>query len=88
MALSRGPDKKCLALGSILRCPYPVTEGATRHVLYCCHREYQVGVYIILHEFIHLHHVILLKALLCSYGVIVVDAESFRSTFYGRDAYI
>ena len=59
-------------------------------------------VYIILHEFIPLHHVILLKALLCSYelntldagrsrsmcGVIVVDAESFRSACCGRDAYI
>ena len=56
----------------------------------------------ILHEFIPLHHVILLNALLCSYehntldarvswsmcGVIVVDAESFRSTCCGRDAYI
>ena len=59
-------------------------------------------VYIILHEFIPLHHVILPNALLCSYelntldagmswlmcGVIVVDAESFRSTCHGRDAYI
>ena len=57
--------------------------------------------YIILLEFIPLHHVILLNALLCSYelntldagrsrsmcGVIVVDAESFRSTCLGRDAY-
>ena len=30
--------EKCLALGSILRCPLPVTAGAARHVLYCCHR--------------------------------------------------
>ena len=51
-------------------------------------------VYIILLEFIPLHHVIFLNALLYSYelntvdtgrspsmcGVIVVDAESFRST--------
>ena len=54
--------------------------------------------YIILLEFIPLHHVILPNALLCSYelntldacmcGVIVVDAESFRSTCRGRDAYI
>ena len=58
--------------------------------------------YIILHVFIPLHHVILLKALLCSYelntldagrsqsmcGVIVVDAGRSRSTCYGRDAYI
>jgi hypothetical protein len=49
-----------------------------------------------------LHHVILLIALLCSYklntldvgrsrsmcGVIVVDAESFRSTWHGCDAYM
>src|SRR3989337_4070496 len=60
------------------------------------------GVYIILLEFIPLHHVILLNALLCSYelntldagrsrlmcGVIVVDAELFWSTCHGRDAYI
>ena len=59
-------------------------------------------VYIIWLEFIPLHHVILLNVLLCSYelntldagrsrsmcGVIVVDAESFRSTCCGRDAYI
>ena len=52
------------------------------------------GVYIILLEFIPLHHVILLNALLCSYelntldagmsrsmcGVIVVDAGMSRST--------
>ena len=58
--------------------------------------------YIILLEFIPLHHVILLNALLCSYelntldagrsrsmcGVIVVDAGRSRSTCYGRDAYI
>ena len=59
-------------------------------------------VFIILLELIPLHHVILLKALLCSYelntldagrsrsmcGVIVVDAGRSRSTCYGRDAYI
>ena len=27
--------EKCLALGSILMCPFPVTAGAERHVLYC-----------------------------------------------------
>ena len=32
------------------------------------------GVYIILHEFIPLHHVILLKALLCSYELNTLDA--------------
>ena len=60
------------------------------------------GVYIILHEFIPLHHVIFLNALLCSYelnsldagrsrsmcGVIVVDAGRSRSTCCGRDVYI
>ena len=30
--------EKCLALASILRCPFPVTAVAARHVLYCCHR--------------------------------------------------
>ena len=59
-------------------------------------------VYIILHEFIPLHHVIFLNALLCSYelntldagrsrlmcGVIVVDAGRSRSTCHRRDAYI
>ena len=79
-----------------------MTVVAARHVLYCCHRGYQDGIYFILHEFIPLHHVILLNALLCSYelnnldagrsrsmcGVIVVDAESFQSTCHGRDAYI
>ena len=59
-------------------------------------------VYIILHEFIPLHHVIFLNVLLCSYelntldaggsqsmcGVRVVDAGRSRSTCLGRDAYI
>ena len=53
-------------------------------------------------EFIPLHHVILLNALLCSYelntleagmsrsmcGVIVVDAGRSRSTNLGRHAYV
>ena len=79
-----------------------MTAGATRHVLYCCHRGSTDGVYIILLEFIPLHHVILPNVLLCSYelntldagrsrsmcGVIEVDAESLRSTCHGRDAYI
>ena len=68
--------------------------GVARHVLYCFHQGLKDGVFIILLEFIPLHHVILLKALLFSlelntldagrsrsmYGVIVVDAESFWST--------
>ena len=48
----------------------------------------QYGVYIILHEFIPLHHVILLNALLCSYELNTLDAGRSRSTCYGRDAYI
>src|SRR4051812_48760951 len=65
-------------------------------------KDKKMGVYIILLEFIPLHHVILLKVLLCSYGintldagrsqsmcqVIVVDASRSRSTCHGRDAYI
>ena len=30
--------EKCLALGSILRCPFQVTVGVARHILYCCHQ--------------------------------------------------
>ena len=82
--------EKCLALGSILRCPFPVTVGAPWHVLYCWHRGLKDGVYIILLELIPLHHVIILNALLHSlwHGVIVADAESFRSIWHGRDSYI
>ena len=68
--------------------------GEARHVLYCCHHGLKDGIFIIFLEFIPLHHVILLKALLCSYELntldagrswsmcraIVVDAESFRCT--------
>ena len=65
-------------------------------------KDKKYGVYMILLESIPLHHVILPNALLCSYelntldagksrsmcGVIVVDAESFRSTYHGRDDYV
>ena len=37
------------------------------------------GVYIILHEFIPLHHVILLNVLLCSYELNTLDAGRSRS---------
>ena len=94
--------EKCLALGSILRCPFPVTVGAARHVLYCCHRGQQDGVFIILHEFIPLHHVIFLNALTCSYELNTLDAwwipvdvwsnssrwRIVRSTWHRRDAYM
>ena len=46
------------------------------------------GVYIILFEFIPLHHVILPNALLCSYELNTLDAGRSRSTCCGRDAYI
>src|SRR5215216_1406689 len=48
--------------------------GVARHVLYCCHRGYKDGVYIILLEFIPLYHVILPKALLRSYELNTLDA--------------
>ena len=66
--------EKCLALGSILRCPFPVTAGAARHILYCRHRGYKDGVYIILLEFIPLHHVNLPNTLHCSYELNTLDA--------------
>ena len=53
------------------------------------------------YEIVHLHHVILLKALLCSFGLNTLDAcwiavdvwsnssrcRKYRSTCFGRDAY-
>ena len=89
-------------MGSILRCPHPLKEGVVRHVFVLLPLRVKDGVCIILLEFIPLHNAILLKALLYSLelntldagrshsmcGVIVVDAESFRSTCCGRDAYI
>ena len=36
--------EKCLALGSILRCPFPVTVGAARHVLYCAIEDKKMGL--------------------------------------------
>ena len=48
--------------------------GVARHVLYCCHQGKKDGVFIILLEFIPLHHVILLKALLRSYELNTLDA--------------
>ena len=37
-------------------------------------KDKKMGFYIIFHEFIPLHHVILLKALLCSYELNTLDA--------------
>ena len=60
-------------MGSILRCPNPVTVGETTRIVLLPSRI-KNGVYIILHEFIPLHHVILLKALLRSYELNTLDA--------------
>ena len=64
---------KCLALGSILRCSILVTVGETTPIVLLPSRI-KNGVYIILHEFIPLHHVILLNALLYSYELNNLDA--------------
>ena len=65
--------EKCLALGSILRCSIPVTAGETSHIVLLPSRI-KDGVYIILLEFIPLHHVILPNVLLCSYELSTLDA--------------
>ena len=62
-----------LSLGSILRCSIPVTVGETTRIVLLPSRIKR-WVYIILHEFIPLHHVILLKALLCSLELNTLDA--------------
>ena len=61
-------------MGSIVRCSFPVTEGAARHVLIIAIKDNKDGVCIILLEFVPLHHDILLKALLCSYELNTQDA--------------
>ena len=91
-----------LSFGFDLAVSFPSDRRGSkaRIVLFPSRKKY--GVYIILLEFIPLHHVILLKALLCSYelntldagrsrsmcGVIVVDAGRSWSTCYGHDSYI
>ena len=89
-------------MGSISRCPHPVTVGVARHVFVLLPLRIKIWSFTILIGSIPLHHVILLKALLCSYelntldasrsrsmcGVIVVDAGRSRCTCHGRDAYI
>ena len=91
-----------LSFGFNLAVSFPSdSRGSKAHIVLLPSRIKRWVLYILL-EFIPLHHVILLKALLCSYelntqdagrsrsmcGVIVVDAGRSRSTCYGRDAYI
>ena len=91
-----------LSFGFNLAVSFPSDSRGSKARIVLLPSRIKDGVYIILHEFIPLHHVILLKALLCSYelntldagkswsmcGVIVVDAGRSRSTCCGRDAYI
>ena len=56
-----------------MRCTFPVTVGETTRILLLPSRI-KDGVYIILLEFIPLHHVILPNALLCSYELNTLDA--------------
>ena len=60
-------------MGSILRCSIPVTERETTRIV-LLPLSIKDGVYIILLEFIPLHHVILPNALLRSYELNTLDA--------------
>ena len=91
-----------LSFGFNLAVSFPSDSRGSKARIVLLPSRIKDGVYIILLEFIPLHHVIFLNALLCSYevntlaagrswsmcGVIVVDAKSFRSTCHGRDSYI
>ena len=91
-----------LSFGFNLAVSFPSDRRGSKARIVLLPSRIKNGVYIILLEFIPLHHVILLNVLLCSYelktldagrsrsmcGVIVVDAESFRSTCRRCDAYI
>ena len=91
-----------LSFGFNLAVSFPSDSRGSKARIVLLPSRIKDGVYIILHEFIPLHDVILLNVLLCSYelntldacrsrsmcGVIVVDAELFRSTCRGRDSYI
>ena len=91
-----------LSFGVNLAVSFPSDSRGSKARIVLLPSRIKRWVYIILLEFIPLHHVILLNALLCSYGlntldagrsrsmcgVIVVDAGRSRSTCHGRDAYI
>jgi hypothetical protein len=61
-------------MGSILRCPHPVTVGVARHVFVLLPLRIKRWGFTILIGSIPLHHVILLKALLYSYELNTLDA--------------
>ena len=91
-----------LSFGFNLAVSFPNDSRGSKARIVLLPSRIKILGFIILHEFIPLHHVIFLNALLCSYelntldarrsrsmcGVIVVDAGRSRSTCCGRDAYI
>ena len=93
--------EKCLVLGSYRAVTSPSNRrGSEARLMLLTSRVKRWGFH---HwfEIIPLHHVILLKALLCSYGLNTLDAcwiavdvwsnssrcRKYRSTCFGRDAY-
>ena len=66
--------ERCLALGSILRDFTQWQSRGSETRIELLPSRIKDGVYITLHEFIPLHHVIFLKALLCSYELNTLDA--------------
>ena len=90
-------------MGSILRCPHPVTERIARRVFVLLPlREKQWGLFILL-EFnlsTSCHHTSCITLFvmnltrreaveaLSTWSNIVVDVESFQSTCHRRDAYM
>ena len=90
-----------LSFGFNLAVSFPSDSRGSKARIVLLPSRIKNGVYIILLEFIPLHHVILPNALLCSYELNTLDACwiavdvwsnsstcSFRSTCRGRDAYI
>ena len=94
--------EKCLVLGSYRAVTSPSDRrGSEARIVLLPSRVKRWGLYL-LHEFIPLQHVILLKALLCSYELNTLDAcwiavdvwsnssrcIKYHSTCLGRDAYM
>ena len=63
-----------LSFGFNLAVSFPSDSRGSKARIVLLPSRIQDGLYIILHEFIPLHHVILLKALLCSYELNTLDA--------------
>ena len=94
--------EKCLTLGSISRCRHPVTVGVARHYCIVAIEDKKMGFtsyclslflyimssYLMRYSIIHILNTLDAGRNQLTCGVIVVDAESFRSTWHGRDAYI